>query len=209
MAGTRKQIDWEKIEADYRAGILSVREIAASQGITHGAINKRAKRDGWERDLTARIKAKADALVSKAEVSNLVSAEKAATEKQIVEANAEAIGNIRLSHRKDIARTKTLSLALLEELSAQTIDAGLYAQLGDMLRSEDDKGMDKLNDLYRKVVSTPSRIDSVKKLADTLKTLVGLEREAWGIGAGADDSMKPTANVYCGLPDHILEMIGK
>lgn len=160
-----------------------MREIAASQGITHGAINKRAKRDGWERDLTARIKAKADALVSKAEVSNLVSAEKAATEKQIVEANAEAIGNIRLSHRKDISRTKALSLALLEELSAQTIDADLYLQLGDMLRSEDDKGMDKLNDLYRKVVSTPSRIDSVKKLADTLKTLVGLEREAWGIAS--------------------------
>ena len=50
--------DWERIEADYRAGLLSVREIAASQGITHGAINKRAKRDGWERDLSAKIKAK-------------------------------------------------------------------------------------------------------------------------------------------------------
>lgn len=183
----RKKIDWEKIEAEYRAGILSVREIASGQGITHGAINKRAKRDGWERDLTARIKAKADALVSKAEVSALVSSERAATEKQIVEANAEAIGNIRLSHRKDIYRTKTLSLALLEELSAQTIDADLYVQLGDLLRSEDDKGMDKLNDLYRKVVSTPSRIDSVKKLADTLKTLVGLEREAWGISSDNGD----------------------
>ena len=56
-----------------------------------------------------------------------------------------------------------------------------------MLRSEDDKGMDKMNDLYRKVVSTPSRIDSVKKLADTLKTLVGLEREAWGIASDNGD----------------------
>jgi hypothetical protein len=41
-----KEIDWELIERDYRAGVLSVREVAASQGITHGAINKRAKREG-------------------------------------------------------------------------------------------------------------------------------------------------------------------
>ena len=65
--------DWEAIESAYRAGVQSVREIAAQHGITHGAINKRAKRDGWERDLKAKIKAKADALVSKREVSTLVS----------------------------------------------------------------------------------------------------------------------------------------
>jgi hypothetical protein len=45
-----KTIDWERIEADYRAGLLSVREIAASQGVSHVAIAKRAKRDGWKRE---------------------------------------------------------------------------------------------------------------------------------------------------------------
>lgn len=48
---TTKQPDWEAIERASRAGLLSTREIASAQGITHGAINKRAKRDGWERDL--------------------------------------------------------------------------------------------------------------------------------------------------------------
>ena len=66
---TTKQPDWEAIERAYRAGLLSIREIASAQCITHGAINKRAKRDGWERDLKAKIKAKADALVSKRTVS--------------------------------------------------------------------------------------------------------------------------------------------
>ena len=51
---TKKPIDWEAIERDYRAGILSVREIGAKCGCTHTAINKRAKRDGWERDRAAR-----------------------------------------------------------------------------------------------------------------------------------------------------------
>lgn len=46
MAGP---IDWERIEGDYRAGILSLREIAEAGGCTEGAIRKRAKRDGWDR----------------------------------------------------------------------------------------------------------------------------------------------------------------
>ncbi len=66
---TTKQPDWEAIERAYRAGLLSIREIASTQGITHGAINKRAKRDGWERDLRAKLQAKADSLVSKRTVT--------------------------------------------------------------------------------------------------------------------------------------------
>lgn len=68
-----KKPDWEAIESAYRAGLLSIREIASQHGITHGAINKRAKRDGWERDLSSKIKNKADSLVSKKEVSTQVS----------------------------------------------------------------------------------------------------------------------------------------
>jgi hypothetical protein len=88
---TTKQPDWEAIERAYRAGLLSIREIASTQGITHGAINKRAKRDGWERNLKAKIQAKADALVSKRTVSTEVSTKQADTVREIIEVNAEAI----------------------------------------------------------------------------------------------------------------------
>lgn len=46
---SKTHADWEAIERDYRAGVLSLREIAIPNGITEGAIRKRAKRDGWER----------------------------------------------------------------------------------------------------------------------------------------------------------------
>ncbi|MDE1971093.1 MAG: hypothetical protein KGI50_06000 [Patescibacteria group bacterium] len=39
----KKAPDWERIEADYRAGVLSVREIAEPYSISHQAIAKRAK----------------------------------------------------------------------------------------------------------------------------------------------------------------------
>lgn len=43
--------DWELIEKLYRAGILSLREIAkqADDAVTEGAIRKRSKRDKWVR----------------------------------------------------------------------------------------------------------------------------------------------------------------
>lgn len=52
----RSSADWEIIERDYRAGIKTLRQIAVDHGITHGAVNKRAKRDGWTRSSAAAVK---------------------------------------------------------------------------------------------------------------------------------------------------------
>lgn len=176
-----KSPDWEAIESAYRAGLLSVREIASQHGITHGAINKRAKRDGWVRDLNAKIKAKADALVSRREVSRVVSTEAATNERILIEANAEVIANVRMEHRGDIKRAKKITNALFDELAAECADVSALEKLGALMRDEDDKGVDKLNDLYHKIISMPSRVKSMKDLSDSLKNLIGLERQAYGI----------------------------
>jgi hypothetical protein len=175
--------DWERIEADYRAGVLSVREIAAEHGITEGAIRKRAKRDDWSRDLAAKVRAKADALVRKEEVRSAVRSESAYSEREIVDRGGELLAGVQLTQRKDVSRARSLAMSLLAELEVETGNIELFEQLGEMLRSEDDKGQDKRNDLYQKVISSAGRIDSMKKLADTLKTLIGLEREAYGLGS--------------------------
>jgi hypothetical protein len=128
--------DWERIESDYRAGVLSVREIAASQGISHTAIQKRAKVEGWERDLGAKIRAKADALVAKREVANSVATkDRVATEKSIVDANAETVAHVRLSQRQDIMRARCLVMNLLAELEHQTDHRDLYEKLGELMLS--------------------------------------------------------------------------
>ncbi len=41
--------EWEEIAVLYKLGEKSIREIAAQFGITHGAIQKRAKREKWQR----------------------------------------------------------------------------------------------------------------------------------------------------------------
>ena len=173
--------DWEAIESAYRAGVLSVRELAGKYGISHQAISKRAKKDGWERDLKAKVQAKADALVAKREVARQVATESTVSERQVIEATAEVIATVRMEHRGDIRRARELTNTLFDELAGECGDVAALEQLGELMRREDDKGMDKLNDLYHKIISLPSRVKSMKDLSDSLKTLIGLEREAYSI----------------------------
>ena len=181
MTEEKKPIDWERIEYDYRAGILSVREISEARGVSHTAVNKKAKQLGWERDLKAKIKAKADALVSKAEVSKEVSSRRVATEKETIDSGAQLIADVRLGHRKDIVRFRNLASKMLAELEGVTDNRDLFDELGELMRSPDDKGQDRRNDLYQRVIDLPSRSKTMKEMSDTLKTLIGLERDAYDI----------------------------
>lgn len=179
--GSKQAFDWEAIERDYRAGLLSIREVAARHGCTHTAINKRAKADGWERDLQAKIKAKAEALVSKREVSSEVSSKAAETERQIVEANAEAIVSVRMKHRGDIRRSRSLANKLLAELEQLTDHREVAETFGEVMRNPDGFGNDRLNDLYHKIIALPNRTKIMRELADTLKVLIALERQAYDL----------------------------
>jgi hypothetical protein len=189
-AKPRSDVDWEKVEAEFRAGILSVRQIAAQHKISHTAVNERAREFGWDRDLAAKIKAKADAKVSRRMVSTMVSKSRLATEQEIIEAGAERIAQIKMNHRGGSAKLFSLGFSLLEELAQQSSDPAALEQLGEMMRSPDAYGNDRLNDLYRKVISTPGRIDSFKKATEAIRIAIGLEREAYGLETG-DAADKP------------------
>lgn len=181
--------DWERIELDYRAGVKTLRQIADENSISHGAINKRAKRDGWDRDLSKKIQSKADALVSKALVSNPVSKESKVSERQIVDANGRARAEVQLSQRSAIRRNGNIVARLTDELEAQVgpENAALLADLGEIMREPDESGQDKRNDLYRKIISLPERAKTAKTLAETLRITVDMERQAFGMDAkGAD-----------------------
>ena len=184
----KKLIDWEAVELHYRAGIRSLKDIGAEYGVSDAGIIKRAKRDGWERDLRAKIQAKAEAKVSASLVSAEVSAQTKASERQIVDANANKIADVRLAHRHDIHRNRAIVARLMDELEAQVgpESASMLADLGELMRSPDDAGQDKLNDLYRKVISLPERAKTAKTLAETLRITVDMERQAFGMDKEVD-----------------------
>ena len=190
--------DWERVELDYRAGIKTLRQIAGENGISEGAIRKRAKRDDWTRDLSERIQDKAEQLVRKDVVRSLVRKESSVSERVLVDANARAIADVQLAQRKLIQRKQAIVESLMQELEAQVgpENAALLDELGELMRSPDDAGQDKLNDLYRRIISLPERAKTAKTLAETLRITIDMERQAFGMDAKGAEGTTPGAAGY-------------
>lgn len=186
----RPSVDWEAVEREYRGGILSLREIAELHPETnHVAIARKAKKEGWSRDLSAKIKAKADALVTKQAVTPAETERARVTERIIIETNAQAIVNVRLSHRNGLVEMRETVMLMMAELSLQcgSENVALLEQLGAFMRAPDEFGVDKLNDLYHKIISLPGRAKTMKDLVDALTKLIDKERQAFGM----DDKEPP------------------
>lgn len=186
--------DWELIENHYRAGVLSLREISsACPGANHVAIARRAKKYGWVQDLSAKIKAKADDLVTRQAVTESVTANRAVTDRNIIDANAQAIADIRMAHRGDIGRNRRLALKMMEELEALTDNRELFNQLRELIAGVEE-GEDGTSDAYEKMqqafrgaLSLPGRVKMSKELSETLRVLITLERQAYGIDEGSSE----------------------
>ena len=195
MARQKKEVDWIALEIDYRANMKTMRVLAQQYGISTARIGQMADELSWERDLAAKIAAKSQAKLDRSILDAKLDAEssgkKKATELQVIEANADLRSSIQITHRSDIVRLRTLGLTLLGELEGQSADPLMLEQLGELLHAPDDKGLDKLNELYRKIISTPSRVDSAKKVAEMLKNAIGLEREAYGLDSKAGVNEAP------------------
>jgi hypothetical protein len=185
-------IDWAGIELQYRAGIKPLRVIATQFGCAHSAITKRAKRDGWQRDLKARVHARADELVHKALVSKEVhTAAVNLGERYAVEASAQAEVLVRLGHREDIAALRAIIKGLMRELSVVIEQPERFGMIHDALSSPDELALDALRNMAALVVSLPGRTKVAKDLADALHRAVGMEREAFGLDTAAGTEGRP------------------
>lgn len=186
----KKRVDYDRIEAGWRAGILSPHQLAAAyvaetgDPVSHAAIIKHFNKNGVPRNLAAKIKAKSDAMVTAAMASKVTEEVTGVTikrDRDIVDDGAANLTAIRLGHRKDINRFRNLAIKMLDELEGVTDNRDLFEELGELMRNPDDKGQDRRNDLYQRVIDLPSRSKSLKEMSDTLKTLINLERDAYDI----------------------------
>ena len=177
---SRQPKDWDLIEKDWRAGVKTKQQMAKEYGVSRAAMDKRFDKLGITRDLGGKIRAKAESLVAQSAVT-IDPAEAAASEREIVEVNAQMQSTIILSHRRDIQRTRALAMSLLEELEIQTDNLQLLHELAEVICQPDDKGQNKRLELFEKVMSLGSRSSTMKTMADTLRTLISMERQAFGL----------------------------
>lgn len=174
---SRRNVDWEAVERDYRAGSKTLRQIGEEHGCSHVAVKKRAEREGWTRDLSVRIKEAADAKVTKAEVTKEVTKESAISERQTIESNAQMLADIVLNQRTNVKRAMAVVVSLWNEIEATGDYTEEFKRVGELMRSEDEFGQDRLNDMYVAAIGMPQRVKNVKLLADALKVLIELQRK--------------------------------
>src|SRR5574340_572558 len=147
-------IDWSTLDADWRAGIKSPYQLADEYEERTGyrpavkTIVQHYATAGITRDLSGQITAAATAkarqvageLLTPEEVAILKARE---LDEEIIEANAATIAGALIGHRRAVKRYQTMTLQLLAELEAQTLNTeDLYA-LGAMMRKENDRGVDR------------------------------------------------------------------
>ena len=185
--GAPVTINWGMMDDAWCAGIKTIQSIAddyfkeTGKKVTPAGIKKHYDGLGVPRNLINQIRAKADALVNKELVNELVKTQLKITERDVVEANAQNNATIILHERKDVSKSRNIVMKLLDELDSQIDGKEDYEKLGEILRSQDQNGADKLNDIYKRVISLPGRVDSAKKLSDSLKVLIDLERRVYKI----------------------------
>lgn len=192
----RKQVNWAVVERQYRAGIMSLRTIASGHGVTEGAIRKRANKEGWDRDLSAKIKQRAEALVRKAqtEVRNLSKQQARVLEVNEIASSAQAIADVVLGHRSGAQRMGKAIFSMLEEIELEGSNKELLEKLV-VLMVQNDELDGKRMELVMKAISLPSRVASAERLVTAYAKLVDIERKAFGIDREEEKPKDPFADM--------------
>ena len=179
----RKDVDWTKIESDYRAGILSVREIAREANLSEGAVRKRAKANGWERDLTEQVRAKTRQKLVESLANTHDSTQASACAEETTERAALTQVAVVRDHQVSVHEGYSITRRLLDELNATTSHQG---EMETLITAIYDDGRQKTAAM--RAVSLPGRAAVMRDLAQAAKVWVAMERQAFGIW---DDSKTP------------------
>lgn len=185
-------VNWAGLKPHYEAGIRVLRDLGEEFGVTAGAISQHAKKHEWVRDLKARIQQRAEQKLNKMALNTAANERSAASERVIVESNADAIVKVRMAHRVLFQRARGMAEALMSELESVMHEPEMFAQLREVLLGDDLALLDSDKTLARRIAEIvgemPQRMRMLKELLEAIRLCVGMEREAYGLdsidGAG-------------------------
>lgn len=181
-APTKQKPDWDAIQRDYRTAKFTLRELAEKYGVSHQAIAKRAKTGGWTQDLGNQIRQATNAkLVAKLVDSEVAKGGQAVAD--VVLVAAEINTNVILAHRTGLRRLSSIKEKLLDQIEQAVGNMEDLAEIIELVRKEDDRGVDKANDALRKAMGRSGLVDDLKKLAEVDEKVRKGEREAFNIQA--------------------------
>lgn len=176
MSEKRQPVDWEGIEAQYRAGLLSLRMIAVQFGITEGAIRKRAKADGWQRPLAEKVREAAKEKLVRSDGTQ-GGTQPRLTDKEVTENAAQIIVSVAREHRSSIKTSRSLLNDLLAELKEASDNRAEIEEAVEVETASDSNGRRRA--MMLKAVALPCRAGVMLKLSAAMKNVIDLERQAF------------------------------
>lgn len=173
----KARADWDAVERDYRTGRFTLRELEKQHGVSYAQISRKAKEQGWTKDLREVIKQATDAALLHETVTK---AQKDVTDTVIVA--AELNKQVILGHRQDIAKVRDLTMTMAQELGEVTLNQDKLQELFELMTSDmSEAQMAHARRAYGELTKLPSRIAGAKALAESLTKLQTLERLAFSL----------------------------
>lgn len=181
---TKNAIDWEAVERDYRIGQLTVGEIVTKHGMSKSTLMARVAKEGWERDLSDAVKVATKAGIVQATINELTAAaieKKTERAAEVISSGVDvaAAANVQvvMGHRRDLARLKSVSLKMLNELENATDAVPALHELTAMVAENSPEALPALG----KFVSLAGRVATSEKLTAAFNRIVTMERQAFGL----------------------------
>jgi hypothetical protein len=190
MVKGKKRVDWNRVERQFRAGLLSISEIARENGLPEANIRYHAKRLGWKRDLTDEMRSRTrtkmvENLAKVFDTGEAVDKLKQVQDEEIIEQASRTQVHVVREHQKTLGHGHGLTMRMLDELDATTTRRG---ELESMIKS--DVAPIRQRALMN-AVSLGARATIMRDLATAARLWVTLERQAFSI---ADDRDKAADN---------------
>lgn len=183
-------VDWEGVERDYRAGVMTIRQIGEAHGISHTLVQRHAKRYAWARDLSERIAVKAEEKLAErtvsVEVANLPPGKH--KDSLIVETRASQVAEIRHGQRQRFSQMAELSTEMFVELKASFANRVDLNTLGELLAQYTEGGAPTpLTKAFMDAVALPGQIKAFKDLTDIITKLTDMESKAFKLDKAPEE----------------------
>lgn len=180
--------DWDAIYAEFRLDLYSNRELAGRHGISEAGIRKKAKKEGWCKDLSGRVKEAVRAKMVRADGEDgsrgVRGASMRTLDAAIVDAAAQKMLSIQNRHRAQLKKLTNFAEGLMDELAR--IDASL-AEIDKWL-DEDEGRLASDGVMAKRLKLNSFKASVLESLARTYHRLLPLERQSYGLDMQEDHS---------------------
>ncbi len=225
MADGKRDTDWDAIEREYKAGQLSIREIARQFDVDPSYLSRKAREKKWKRALAGQVRvAVAEKLVrdgvspqsphgspqelaGEDKPSSAPASADSRTDAEIVEAAAQRGVEVVRQHMKTLAAGNTLVAAMIEELARSTLNQdeiveAITEETAEPAETEETKAArrDRLRRRSQmlQAISLPQRAQTMQSLSASLRNLIPLERKTFNLDEQpeGDDEQSATEKLY-------------